>query len=174
MVRSVFKQRWWWSPTEINQYPTFENNNFIWTQWRRDQLVEELPTIRDQVFKLKNPRTKQQEEETKQRERIVTQLLEDIAACQEHKAKLMVLIKEAQDEVERINTERKQEKKAKKIEAADKPVKKKKTKKKKKAEDDEREQEKQEHLTSIREKHEEIREIDKKVKESEARVREER
>jgi hypothetical protein len=62
LVKTVFKQRWWWSPTEVNQYPTFENNNFIWTQWRRDPLVEELPTIKDQIIKIRNPKTKQQEE----------------------------------------------------------------------------------------------------------------
>jgi hypothetical protein len=53
LVKQVFKQRWWWSPTDINEFPTFESANFIWTQWRRDPIVEELPTYRQAVLKLK-------------------------------------------------------------------------------------------------------------------------
>ena len=64
---------------------------------------------------------------------MVAKMFEEIGCHQEEKAKLMFTIKELQDEISRINTERKLEKKAKKAEA-EKTGKKKKTKKKKKPE----------------------------------------
>ena len=32
LVRSVIKQRWWWS---VNEKEDFFNSNLVWTQWRK-------------------------------------------------------------------------------------------------------------------------------------------
>lgn len=34
LVRSVIKQRWWWS---MNESENFFNINFLWTQWRKNK-----------------------------------------------------------------------------------------------------------------------------------------
>jgi hypothetical protein len=34
LVRSVIKQRWWWS---MNSSEDFFNVNFLWTQWRKNK-----------------------------------------------------------------------------------------------------------------------------------------
>jgi hypothetical protein len=45
IVRIVFKQRWWWQMTTkaltatINP-ASFETNHFLWTQWRKDHLID--------------------------------------------------------------------------------------------------------------------------------------
>ncbi|CDW72755.1 tubulin-tyrosine ligase family protein [Stylonychia lemnae] len=39
LVRSVFKQRWWW---QLNPDEDFEAANFIWTSWRKNDLISGL------------------------------------------------------------------------------------------------------------------------------------
>lgn len=41
LVRSVIKQRWWWS---MNSKENFFNANFIWTQWRKNKHLAILET----------------------------------------------------------------------------------------------------------------------------------
>ena len=40
LVRSVIKQRWWWS---LYDQEDFEEVNFMWTQWRKNKLLAALP-----------------------------------------------------------------------------------------------------------------------------------
>lgn len=63
LVRTVFKQRWWWS---MNECDNFYDINFLWTQWRRNKnlciLETKHPVIKQAMIDLK----KQVEEEQKE------------------------------------------------------------------------------------------------------------
>ncbi len=51
LVKQVFKQRTWWLQSEKE---TFEECNFMWTQWLKDRHIKSLPSVFE----------KQQNEET--------------------------------------------------------------------------------------------------------------
>lgn len=36
LVRTILKQRWWWTITDVDH---FEDANFIWTQWRKNHHI---------------------------------------------------------------------------------------------------------------------------------------
>lgn len=63
LVRTVFKQRWWWS---MNDCDNFYDVNFLWTQWRRNKnlciLDTKHPVTKQAMLDLK----KQVEEEQKE------------------------------------------------------------------------------------------------------------
>lgn len=44
LVRSVIKQRWWWS---MNEREDFFNSNFVWTQWRKNKHLCILDTRKE-------------------------------------------------------------------------------------------------------------------------------
>ena len=48
MVRNIMKQRWWWylHSNEKKGSTSFDEINFIWTQWRRNKISQQLKTIK--------------------------------------------------------------------------------------------------------------------------------
>ena len=40
ILRRLFKQRYWWW---VGEKEDFDEVNFIWTQWRKNPLIEQLP-----------------------------------------------------------------------------------------------------------------------------------
>lgn len=42
LVKQVFKQRTWWLQSEKD---TFEECNFIWTQWLKERHIKSLPSV---------------------------------------------------------------------------------------------------------------------------------
>lgn len=52
LVRSVIKQRWWWS---MNEREDFLKTNFIWTQWRKNKHL----CVLDSVKEVENPEMKE-------------------------------------------------------------------------------------------------------------------
>lgn len=42
LVKSVIKQRWWWSLVD-----SIDTANFIWTQWKKQKVLNLMPTIED-------------------------------------------------------------------------------------------------------------------------------
>lgn len=160
-MRTVFKQRWWWSATEPSQYPSFESNNFIWTQWRRDPLVEELPTLKDAVVKLKQQQTSKIEEIAKKRNKLIFDLNEEMHTLQQEKTKTEKRIKEEQEAIELAAAEKKKEKKARKAAG-------KKSKRKAKSQKEVPEPQLQRTNSQV------IRDIDKKIKDVEGRLKDEK
>jgi hypothetical protein len=64
LVRSVFKQRWWWS---MNDCDNFYESNFLWTQWRKNKHVCILdtkhPVTKQVMIDLKKQTEREQREE---------------------------------------------------------------------------------------------------------------
>ena len=96
LVRSVIKQRWWWS---MNESENFYQVNFLWTQWRKNkhlcvldskkpvtnpamlelkkQVEEERYCLSDSEHEVSSPKKNQEQasgEETKQFPRIYNRL----------------------------------------------------------------------------------------------------
>ena len=42
LVRSIFKQRWWW---QLGSGIDFDSSNFLWTQWRKNELLDWLQPL---------------------------------------------------------------------------------------------------------------------------------
>lgn len=41
LVRCIIKQRWWWQLSQEGE--DFDTSNFIWTSWRKNELIDYLP-----------------------------------------------------------------------------------------------------------------------------------
>jgi hypothetical protein len=62
----VLKRRWWWRNTRKDNLPnyaegpiSFDYNNFLWTQWRKDEVTHELNTFKEKCAQV----NKQKKEE---------------------------------------------------------------------------------------------------------------
>jgi hypothetical protein len=86
LVRSVIKQRWWWS---MNEKENFMNSNFVWTQWRKNKHLAILNTtkqvtnqamvqLKAQVYEELKEEEEDKSEEEKDENNKITDIQEDL------------------------------------------------------------------------------------------------
>lgn len=47
MVRNIMKQRQWWYLSSVGEKFDFQELNFVWTQWRKLKITQQLKTYKE-------------------------------------------------------------------------------------------------------------------------------